>query len=182
MDLITIFVIAVGLSMDAFAVSVASGASYKQLHHRSALNIALFFGVFQAVMPIIGWLAGLTFRQMIQDYDHWVAFVLLVAIGSKMIYESFAIKKRQNPMDLYILLALSVATSIDALAVGITLSLLTNSIATAVIIIGLVTFIFSYAGIYLGKKIGHLFENRIEMIGGIVLITIGLKILFQHII
>lgn len=183
MDIITITVIALGLAMDAFAVSVVSGSAYKQLHIKHALRIALFFGGFQALMPLIGYLAGLTVKDRIADYDHWIAFGLLTAVGAKMIYGSFKIKsagKNYDPSDILTLLILAVATSIDALAVGITLSLITTSIALAVTIIGLVTFVLSYIGVQIGNKFGHFFESKIEALGGIVLIAIGLKILIQH--
>jgi putative Mn2+ efflux pump MntP len=182
MGLITIIVIAFGLAMDAFAVSIVSGAAYRKLKLKHALRMALFFGAFQAFMPLIGSLAGLTIRDHIAEYDHWVAFGLLAAVGGKMIYESFKIapKKKFNPDDIFVLLLLSIATSIDALAVGITLSFLKVSIAMAVIIIGLVTFVLSFLGVYIGKKAGHFFESRIEAIGGIVLIALGIKILIKH--
>ncbi|MFC1605187.1 manganese efflux pump MntP family protein, partial [Planctomycetota bacterium] len=143
MELITIIVIAVGLAMDAFVVSIVSGAAYKQLHVKHALRMALFFGAFQAFMPLIGSLAGLSFKDYIADYDHWIAFALLAAVGGKMIYESFKIKsieENPDPSNVFVLLVLSIATSIDALAIGITLSLIISSIAVAAIIIGLITF------------------------------------------
>ena len=183
MELITIIVIAVGLAMDAFVVSIVSGSAYKQLHVKHALRMALFFGAFQAFMPLIGSLAGLSFKDYITDYDHWVAFALLAAVGGKMIYESFKIKSVEDnpdPSNIIILLVLSVATSIDALAIGITLSLIISSIALAVITIGLITFALSYAGVLIGKRYGHFFENRIEALGGLVLIGIGVKILCEH--
>lgn len=182
-ELITIIIIAVALAMDAFAVSIVSGAAYRQLHVRHALRIALFFGGFQAVMPLVGSLAGLTLKDRIAGYDHWIAAALLTAVGGKMIYESFKIKeaeKKFDPTSLITLLTLAVATSIDALAVGITLSLITKSIILAVIIIGLVTFILSYLGVVIGKRFGHFFESRIETLGGIILIAIAVKILLQH--
>ncbi len=178
-----ILVIAVGLAMDTFAVSIASGATYKQLKIRHTLQMAGFFGGFQAIMPLIGALAGLSFKAYIEDYDHWVAFSLLAVIGGKMIYESFAIKDVQKdncPTNITVLLALSVATSIDALATGITLTLVSASIFLAALIIGLVTFILSLAGVLLGKKFGHIFENKIEALGGIILIILGIKILLEH--
>ena len=184
MDIVSIIVIAIGLSMDTFSVSIVSGLVYKQLGVRHILRMAIFFGAFQAIMPIIGWLSGLTFRQYIR-YDHWVAFGILTIIGCKMIYEAFKTKKfeqRLDPTNLLVLLTLSVATSIDALAVGVTLSLLTDFIITAVVIIGSVTFILSYAGVYIGKRFGHFSENKIEIAGGIVLIGIGIKILAEHLI
>jgi putative Mn2+ efflux pump MntP len=183
MDFITIVVIAVALAMDAFAVSVVSGAAYKQLQLKHTLRIAVFFGGFQAFMLLIGALAGLSLKEYIADYDHWVAFVILVVVGGKMIYESVKIKEAQknyNPSNILILLALSVATSIDALAIGITLSLVAASIVTAVVVIGLVTFLLSYFGVMLGRKFGHIFENKIEVAGGLVLIALGVKILLEH--
>ena len=170
--------------MDAFTVSIVSGTAYRQLKVKHALRIALSFGAFQALMPLVGSLAGLTIRDYIADYDHWVAFGLLAAVGGKMIYESFKItpKKKFNPNDVFVLLLLSIATSIDALAVGITLSFLDVSIALAVVVIGLVTFILSYLGVYIGKKAGQFFESRIEAIGGIVLIALGIKILIEHLL
>ena len=182
-ELLTIIVVAVGLAMDAFAVSIVSGATYRQLHVKHALRIALFFGGFQAVMPLIGSLAGLSLKEHIVDYDHWIAFGLLTAVGGKMIYEAFKIEqaeKRFDPTSLITLLALSVATSIDALAVGITLSLIATSIIEAVIVIGAVTFMLSYLGVAIGKRFGHFFESKIEILGGIILIAIGVKILLEH--
>ncbi|MHC4555955.1 MAG: manganese efflux pump MntP [Planctomycetota bacterium] len=183
MDLITIVIIAVGLAMDAFAVSIVSGSVYEQLHVRHALRIAIFFGGFQAFMPLIGSLAGMSVKEYIADYDHWIAFGLLAAVGCKMLYESFKItsaEKNLDPSNVLVLLVLSVATSIDALAVGITLSLIVSSIVIAVIIIGFVTFVLSYLGVFIGKKFGHFFENKIEALGGLILIGLGVKILFEH--
>lgn len=185
MGLITIVIIAVGLAMDAFAVSIASGAVYKQLKLTQTLRIAIFFGGFQAFMPLIGALAGLSFREYIANYDHWIAFAILTTVGSKMIYESFKIisaKDIRDPSNIFILLALSIATSIATLAIGVTLSLVAGSIAVAVIIIGLVTFALSYIGVLIGKKFGHFFENKIEAIGGLILIALGCKILFGHLL
>ena len=183
MDIITIVAMAFALAMDAFAVSIASGAAYKQLQVRHALRMAVFFGGFQAFMPLIGALAGLSFKEYIVDYDHWVAFFILAAVGGKMIYESFKItevEKNYSPSNILVLLALSVATSIDALAIGVTLSLVAGSIVFEVIVIGLVTFLLSYIGVILGKKFGHIFENKIEVVGGLVLIALGVKILLYH--
>ena len=183
MDSLTIIIIAVGLAMDAFVVSIVSGSAYKQLHVRHALRMALFFGAFQAFMPLIGSLAGLTLRGHIAHYDHWIAFGLLAAVGGKMIYESLrieSIEENPDPSNILVLLVLSVATSIDALAVGITLSLIAGSIAVAVVIIGLITFVLSYLGVYIGKRFGHFFESKIEAFGGVILIGIGIKILIEH--
>ena len=183
MDSLTIVIIAVGLAMDAFVVSIVSGSAYRQLHVKHALRMALFFGAFQAFMPLIGSLAGLTLREYIAHYDHWIAFGLLVAVGGKMIYESLKIKsveENPDPSNIFVLLVLSVATSIDALAVGITLSLIAGSIVVAVIIIGLITFVLSYLGVYIGKRFGHFFESKMEALGGIILIGIGTKVLIEH--
>ena len=185
MVLLTIVIIAIGLAMDAFAVSIVSGAAYKQLNIKHAFRLALFFGGFQAFMPIVGFLAGLTVKQHIANYDHWIAFALLSAVGGKMIYESSKIKPAEQnlqPFNLPVLLVLSVATSIDALAVGITLSLLRISIIMAAVIIGLITFVLSYIGVFIGKNVGHFFESKIEALGGIILIAIGFKILLEHLL
>jgi putative Mn2+ efflux pump MntP len=185
-EVLTVFGIGVGLAMDAFAVSVVCGAVFGQLHILHAVRMALFFGVFQSVMPLLGFAAGKTFEGVIGVYDHWIAFILLVAVGGKMIYEAFKIEevesKPADPSSLVTLLVLSLATSIDALAVGVTLSLVTHSIAGAVIIIGVITFVLSYAGYCIGKRFGHFFENKIEILGGLILIAIGCKILIQHLL
>ena len=185
MKLLTITIIALGLAMDAFAVSVASGSTCKDMKIRNVLRIALLFGAFQALMPTIGYLAGLTVRQYIAAYDHWVAFALLGTIGAKMIYESCKIdpaSKNRDPSSLPVLLVLAVATSIDALAVGVTLSLLGSSIVLTAVVIGLVTFIMSYIGVHIGKTVGHFFEGKIEAVGGVVLIAIGIKIVLEHLL
>lgn len=182
MEFFAIIAIAVGLSMDAFAVSVVSGSVYKQLNIKHAFRMAAFFGGFQAIMPLVGSLAGISVKKYIAGFDHWMAFALLSAVGVKMIYESFKITARENfnPDNIMVLLALSVATSIDALVVGITLSFLRVSIMAAVTIIGIVTFALSYLGVFLGKRFGHFFENKIEALGGLVLVGLGVKILFEH--
>lgn len=183
---ITITGVGMGLAMDAFAVSVVCGAVFRQLRILHALRMALFFGAFQSLMPLIGFAAGKSFEGFIGLYDHWLAFGLLTAVGGKMIYEAFKIeeveKKPADPSSLIALLVLSIATSIDALAVGFTLSLLTHSIARAVLLIGAVTFILSYAGYLIGKRFGHFFENKIEIVGGLILIGIGVKILVGHLL
>ena len=185
MELATIIVIAVGLAMDAFAVSIVSGTAQAQLKVKHALRMAILFGGFQALMPLVGSLAGLGVKEYIASYDHWVAFGLLSTVGGKMIYESFKIRPAEenfDPSNIFVLLVLSVATSIDALAIGVTLSIIVSSIATAVIIIGMVTFVLSYIGVFIGKKFGHFFEHRIEAVGGLILIGLGLKILLEHLL
>lgn len=170
--------------MDAFAVSVVSGSMFQELHIGHGLRMALFFGGFQALMPLLGWTAGTGVKEWIQPLDHWIAFGLLACIGGKMIFEAVKIqeveRKPPDPSRLLVLLTLSIATSIDALAVGLTLSLVTEHVFTAVIIIGLITFIISYTGWEIGRRIGHFFETRIEIFGGLILIAIGLKILIRH--
>lgn len=181
MDLTMIVVIAIGLAMDAFAVSIATGAVYRQPKVNHALRMALAFGAFQAIMPVAGWFAGLALKNFVAGYAHWAAFALLTFIGVKMIYESFKLKRARGHLSIAMLLTLAIATSIDAFAVGMTFSfLLASSLAIAVIIIGLVTFIMSYAGFYIGKSFGHFFETGIEAIGGLILIAIGVKILLEH--
>jgi putative Mn2+ efflux pump MntP len=187
MKLLEILFIALGLSMDAFAVSVASGATMKRLHLPNALKMGVFFGGFQALMPVLGWAAGLNMKSFIAGWDHWIAFGLLSAVGGKMLYESFKIKEEEEcggpktcPFDTGTLTVLAIATSIDALAVGLTFSLLQVSIIAPVLVIGLVTFLMSVAGVKIGSAGGHFFENKMEAAGGIILIAIGLKILFGH--
>jgi putative Mn2+ efflux pump MntP len=183
MDTITLLLIALGLSMDAFAVSISNGITIKHQRANHALRIGLFFGSFQALMPLIGWSAGLSFREFISGVDHWIAFGLLIFIGGKMIYESTrmdAREKESKPLSLSTLLILSVATSIDALAVGISFALLKISIITPIIVIGTVTFILSSLGVLVGNKAGHFFEKKIEVLGGLILIGIGAKILIEH--
>ncbi|MBN1901893.1 manganese efflux pump [Candidatus Sumerlaeota bacterium] len=177
-----IFIIAFALALDAFAVSVSCGFCMKQLHVRHALRISLSFGFFQALMPVIGWLAGFGMKQFIQGVDHWIAFILLAIIGGKMIWESKSLNPHKNKREVIgnsRLFMLSIATSLDALAVGIILPFLQVSIIAAPVIIGIVTFSLCYSGIYLGNRFGHLFENKMEIIGGIVLILIGVEILIK---
>ena len=185
MNIVTITFLAFGLAMDAFAVSVTSGLAIKKLRINNALKIAVFFGSFQAFMPLIGWLAGNSLKDYISGIDHWIAFVLLSLIGCKMIYESMKVnsnEKKINPLNFFVLLTLSIATSIDALAVGVSFSLINVLFVTPIIIIGMVTFLLSFVGVYIGNKAGHFFENKIEMAGGVILIGIGIKILIEHMI
>jgi len=183
MVIFTVLIVAVSLAMDTFAVSIITGAVYKQLKVRYALRMAGFFGGFQAFMPLVGYMAGMGLKEYITGCDHWIAFGLLVAVGGKMIYESFSMRPTDDkfdPANVLVLLVLSVATSIDALAVGVTLPLLKVPMATAVAIIGTVTFALSYIGVFVGKRFGHFFENKIEAFGGLVLIGLGVKILAEH--
>lgn len=179
---ITILLIAVGLAMDSFSVAIANGLATKTFQTVKALKIGAFFGFFQGIMPIIGWYAGVHVIDLIADYDHWVAFFLLAFIGSKMIYES--IKKEDgtfvSSLSIKVLLILSVATSIDALAVGLSLSLLNVSIVIPAVVTGVVTFSLSFFGVYLGGRFGCVLKSRVESLGGLILVAIGLKILLEH--
>lgn len=171
--------------MDAFAVSVTSGIAIQNLRIHHALRIALAFGLFQALMPVIGWLAGMALQQYVTGIDHWVAFGLLAFIGGKMIYEATRLEEAEeasNPLNLYVLLLLAIATSLDALAVGITFAMLGTAIMTPILVIGSVTFAVCLAGVYIGDMFGHFFEKHIEIFGGLVLIGIGLKILLEHLL
>lgn len=188
MSYITIFGISAGLAMDAFAVSISYGCTPKKVPVKHILMISLSFGAFQAFMPVIGWHVGRFFADLIQNYDHWVAFSLLVYIGIRMIIEG--LKKDESDdsccdlndhiLDLKRLFVLSVATSIDALAVGLSLSLLGYSIMTPAAIIGITTFIFSYIGVKMGCRLHNILGKRVEVFGGAVLIAIGVKIILEH--
>ncbi len=188
MHFIEIIGIGIGLSMDALAVSITNGFVIKDIQVKHALRIALFFGVFQAIMPVIGWATGLTLSRYIEAFDHWVAFVLLAFIGGKMILESRrkeepgCEEEKKNCLHVPTLLLMSLATSIDALAVGLSFAFLNVSILFPVAIIGSITFCLCVGGVYVGKKIGHLFKDKLELVGGIVLIGIGLKILIEHLV
>jgi len=183
MDVLSIVFIALGLAMDAFAVSITSGITIQCMKVKSAFTIALFFGLFQAIMPVIGWLSGIALKDLISGLDHWIAFGLLSIIGVKMIYESSRLKadrERIDPLSISILFMLSIVTSIDALVIGVSLSFLDVAIALPAIIIGVITFALSFIGVYVGGSLGHFFERKIEIAGGVVLIGIGVKILVEH--
>ena len=182
MDIISIILIAIGLSMDSLAVSITNGLTIKDLKLSKSLLIAFSLAFFQAIMPLIGWVAGNGIEDYIQEIDHWVAFVLLAFIGSKMLYEGFQRNKEvvDNQLSILTLLGQSIATSIDAFAVGISFAVLDYSIVLPVIIIGLVTFVFSMLGLHLGKLLGDKLGKYVEITGGIVLIGIGIKILIEH--
>ncbi|MEA3312828.1 MAG: manganese efflux pump MntP family protein [Caldisericota bacterium] len=185
MNIITIVAIAIGLAMDAFAASISSGIAIKNLKVNNSLKIALFFGFFQAFMPLVGWLLGIRLKYLISGVDHWIAFILLSLIGCKMIYE--AMKEEQgrkiiNPLNIYVLLGLSVATSIDALVIGVSFALLNVSIVIPIIIIGITTFILSFNGVFIGDRLGNLFGKKVEIAGGLILVGIGMKILLEHLL
>lgn len=173
----------VGLAADAFAVSLTSGFSIRHLKPNKAIKIALFFGVFQAIMPLIGWGTGLGFRDWIVSFDHWVAFGLLVLLGGRTVYEACQSdddREPFNPLKTETLLVMSVATSIDALAAGLGLSVLKMPILMAISIVGAITFALCAVGVYLGHYFGDRFQDRIEILGGLILIGLGSKILWEH--
>ena len=187
MGIVELLLTAIGLSMDAFAVSVCKGLGMRKMRYDQALVIGLYFGVFQALMPLLGWLLGTSFSRYIQAFDHWIAFVLLAFIGGKMIAEAVRpedenveIDKMDPPLDLKEMLVLAVATSIDALAVGITFAFLNYPIGEAVTIIGLTTFCISIGGVYVGNFFGNRYKKKAEIAGGIILVLIGVKILLEH--
>jgi len=179
---------AIGLSMDAFAAAICKGLNMQKLNHKQAAIIALFFGGFQGMMPFIGWVLGKQFESYITDFDHWIAFVLLSFIGGKMVLEAF--KKDDDEccccdigFDIKEVFMLAIATSIDALAVGITFATLKMQLAQtgfAVILIAAVTFGFSYGGVAIGNRFGARFKSKAEFAGGVILVLIGVKILLEH--
>jgi len=182
-DIITIILLAIGLSMDAFAVSITNGIIIKKVKFRNAFKIALCFGLFQAIMPLIGWYFASYFSTYIIGFDHWIAFILLSAIGGKMVHEAFEeehIDKKSDPTKLTKLLLLGLATSIDALAVGVNFAFIKTDLFFTIGTIGLTTFIISFVGVYFGKTFGSFFKKEAEIFGGVVLFLIGLKILIEH--
>jgi len=181
-EYLTVSLIAVGLAMDCFAVSLCKGLTIRRERAKAALMIAFFFGVFQAVMPLVGFASGTYLMDDISGYDHWIAFGLLGAVGGKMLWESFRGEKTESCGSLGSreLLILSVATSIDALVVGLSFAFLKMPILFAAVIIGVVSFLFSLTGFFLGKKAGERFGGYAEIAGGLILIGIGVKILSEH--
>lgn len=181
MSFLDLFVIAVGLSMDAFAVSVCKGLSVRQLKFSHACTAGLYFGGFQFLMPLLGYALGVRFQQYITSIDHWIAFVLLALIGANMIKESRGEAEQLNDsFSFWTMLPLAVATSIDALAVGITFAFLVERIVPAVCLIGVITFLFSAAGVKLGNVFGTKYKSKAEFAGGVILILLGTKILLDH--
>lgn len=188
MGFLELFLIGVGLSMDAFAVAVCKGLNMCKINYKHSAIIGLFFGGFQALMPFIGWFIGSRFEQYIVKFDHWIAFVLLGFIGSKMLYDAITEKeedccKIEEKFDYKELLLMAIATSIDALAVGITFAFLgmnLSGIFGAVSLIGVTTFALSFIGVVIGNKFGSVYKRKAEIAGGVVLVLIGLKILLEH--
>ncbi len=188
MSFLDIFLLGVGLSMDAFAVAICKGLAMKQVNKKQMFVIALFFGVFQALMPLIGWAVGSTFAKKIAAFDHWIAFVLLSIVGGNMIADAIKEWKDEDkveimdpPLDLKELTLLAIATSIDALACGVTFSFYENfNIIKAILIIGITTFCISSGGVYVGNIFGGKFKSKAQLTGGILLIFLGIKILLEH--
>lgn len=184
---IELFLLGVGLSMDAFAVSVCKGLGMRKLNKKHALIIGLYFGGFQALMPLVGWLLGSQFQKYITSIDHWIAFILLGFIGGKMMIEAVrewneeeTVEVMDAPLDHKNMLVLAVATSIDALAVGITFAFLNTPIIEAITVIGITTMIISIIGVVVGNFFGSKYKSKAEFIGGLILVLLGLKILLEH--
>lgn len=179
-----LILIAVGLSMDAFSVSICKGLTTQRFSWRTALTCGLWFGSFQALMPVVGYFLGAQFQEMIETYDHWIAFGLLFLIGTNMIREAVWGKKEKDEnngfLDFKTMFLLAIATSIDALAIGVSFACIQVNIWIAISIIGVITFLFSILGVKIGNVFGSKYEKSAEIIGGIILIIIGLKILFEH--
>ena len=182
MPYIELLIIAVGLGMDSFSVSICKGLSMKRLKASNAIKIGLFFGFFQGIMPLIGFLLGQTFRNLITNVDHWLAFILLGIIGINMIREAFVEESDEvdDKIDAKNLSILGIATSIDALVVGITFAIMNVNIIIACLSIIVVTFIMSVIGVKIGNVFGSKFEKKSEVFGGIILIIMGIKILTEH--
>jgi putative Mn2+ efflux pump MntP len=185
LGIVSILIIAVGLSMDCFAVALGTGFSMGKIRKIQVLRMSLSFGIFQAIMPVIGWLVGRTVMDYVAPYDHWVAFGLLAIVGGHMIWEFFEKKEKDKTVDVtwgVRLLVLSVATSIDSLAVGLSFAFLEVNIGMAVAIIGAVAFIVTAVGVIIGRKVGQLIGRWAELAGGLILIGIGLRILLSHLL
>lgn len=184
MNIFELLLIAVGLSMDAFSVSICKGLTTQRFSWRTALACGLWFGSFQALMPVVGYFLGAQFQEMIETYAHWIAFGLLFLIGTNMIREAVWGKKEKDEnngfLDFKTMFLLAIATSIDALAIGVSFACIQVNIWIAISIIGVITFLFSILGVKIGNVFGSKYEKSAEIIGGIILILIGLKILFEH--
>lgn len=182
MTIFEIILIAIGLAMDAFAVSICKGLSMKKMNWRKACVIGLYFGGFQAIMPVIGYFLGSFFETLITNVDHWVAFILLGIIGIKMIKDTFSTEcdKLNDDVGIKTMIVLAIATSIDALAIGITFAFLNVNLVIAVTLIGFITFILSIIGTKIGNRFGDKYEKKAEFIGGCILILLGTKILLEH--
>lgn len=182
MELITVLLLAVGLAMDAFAVSICKGLAVRKVTTRTMVIVGLWFGVFQGVMPVIGYVAGSAFYDLISEYDHWIAFILLFLIGANMIREALSDEDEgvDDNLGFRTMLLLAIATSIDALAVGISLAMTGDGIVEPALIIGVVTMIISMFGVWIGSRFGDRYGKKAELVGGVILILIGLRIVLEH--
>ena len=182
MGVLEIVLIAIGLAMDAFAVSICKGLSMKKMSWKKALIVALYFGLFQGLMPVIGFLLGTSFESLVTKIDHWIAFGLLMIIGINMLKEAFGNESENcnDNVDFKTMVVLAIATSIDALAVGITFAFLKTNIILAALVIGIITFAICIIGVKIGNKFGDKYERKAETVGGLILIFIGIKILLEH--
>lgn len=182
MSLLEILLISIGLAMDAFAVSICKGLAMRKMNWKKAIIIGLYFGIFQAIMPIIGYYIGGSFQSLVTNIDHWIILGLLVFIGGNMIKESFENEKAEanDNIDIKTMMILAIATSIDALAVGITFAFFEIDLISVVLAIGIITFILSVIGVKIGNKFGAKYERKSEFVGGLILIIIGIKVLMEH--
>ena len=182
MSIVELMILSIGLAMDAFAVAVCKGISMKNMDWKKATIIGLYFGGFQALMPAIGYFLGTTFEHLVTSIDHWIAFVLLSAIGGNMLKESFSKEENDNndSIAFRVMIILAIATSIDALAVGITFAFFNINLILAVSLIGITSFILSVIGTKVGNKIGSKYKSKAERVGGLILILLGIKILLEH--
>ena len=182
MGILEVVLVAIGLAMDAFAVSICKGLSMKKMSWKKAIIVGGYFGIFQGLMPVIGYFLGTTFENLVTKIDHWIAFVLLVFIGINMLKEAFGNEAENcnDNVDFKTMVVLAIATSIDALAVGITFAFLKTNIVLASILIAIITFVVCIIGVKIGNKFGDKYERKAETVGGLILIFMGIKILLEH--
>lgn len=182
MSILEVVLIAIGLAMDAFAVSICKGLSMKKMSWKKSLVVGAYFGVFQGIMPVIGYFLGSTFESMVTQIDHWIAFVLLTLIGVNMLKEAFGkdCDNCNDSVDFKTMIVLAIATSIDALAIGITFAFLQTNIVLSALVITIITFVICVIGVKIGNKFGDKYERKAETVGGLILILMGIKILLEH--
>ena len=182
MGITEVALIGVGLAMDAFAVSICKGLAMKKMNWEKAIIVGLYFGIFQALMPVVGYFLGTTFESLITKIDHWIAFILLILIGTNMLKEAFGsdCENCNDSVDFKTMILLAIATSIDALAIGITFGFLNVNLPLSITIIGIITFLLCVIGVKVGNKFGDKYQKKAETAGGIILILMGLKILLEH--
>ena len=182
MTIIEIILIAIGLAMDAFAVSICKGLSMKKMSWKKALIVGAYFGIFQGLMPVIGYFLGSTFEALVTQIDHWIAFILLTLIGANMLKEAFGkeCESCNDSVDFKTMIMLAIATSIDALAIGISFAFLKTNIILAALVIGSITFAICVIGVKIGNKFGNKYEKKAEIAGGLILVFMGIKILLEH--